>query len=369
MAYTATQTSPTLLQRSGMATSDATRINAFARGHPLALTVAASALTERAVLDLEVSAIPRMIDELAKVYLADLDFLTRRALDSASVVRRSTVSVLRAMLPEASPHDAYARLQALPFVESVRDGLMLHETMQNAIAQALRAGDPEAHFRYRRAAWRQLRTEMASAPRTELWRYTADILYLIDNPAVREAFFPSSAQPLVVEPALPSDHSTIREIAEAHEEAAAAEILDSWWNRHQENFRVARDPDGEVQGFYLMLDPQTVGGGFLREDPVTRSWIEHLRRDPIPKGQRVLFHRRRLSREHGEGPGPVQAACYLDMKRVYLEMRPALRRVYTVRSTPPAATQDALGFRALTETIRIDGSAYHATVLDFGQRR
>ena len=57
------------------------------------------------------------------------------------------------------------------------------------------------HRAYRRAAWRQLRAEVRDAAPTELWRYTADMLYLIDNPVLREAFFPSGAQPLAVEPA------------------------------------------------------------------------------------------------------------------------------------------------------------------------
>jgi hypothetical protein len=192
------------------------------------------------------------------------------------------------------------------------------------------------------------------------------MLWLIENPVVREAFFPSRAQPLSVEPALPDDAAAIREIASRHEPPAVAAILDAWWAHHSEHFRVARDAAGQVAGFYLMFDPQTVGTDLVRRDPVTRALAEHLRREPIPKTQRALFHRRRLSREHGEGSGPVQAACYLDMKRVYMEMRPALRRVYSVRSAPSPKAQDALGFRPLPGAIAVGDSVYHATMLDFG---
>ena len=53
--------------------------------------------------------------------------------------------------------------------------------------------------------------------RLELWRYTADMLYLLDNPAVREAFFPSDAQPLAVEPVQAADHAAVAAITRRHD--------------------------------------------------------------------------------------------------------------------------------------------------------
>ena len=53
----------------------------------------------------------------------------------------------------------------------------------------------------------------ATPGRRELWRYTADMLYLIDNPVVREAFFPTGTQPLAVEPAEPRDAPAVTAIA------------------------------------------------------------------------------------------------------------------------------------------------------------
>ncbi len=68
-------------------------------------------------------------------------------------------------------------------------------------------------------------------------------------------------------------------------------------------------------------------------------------------------------------PSPVQAACWLDIKRTYMELRPNLRRVYmTVVDLPtyaPVALQ--LGFRPIPEAgVELDGTYYHAAVLDFG---
>jgi hypothetical protein len=71
----------------------------------------------------------------------------------------------------------------------------------------------------------------------------------------------------------------------------------------------------------------------------------------------------------GEQPAPSQAASWLDAKRAYMELRPALRRVYTtVRDAPtygPAVQR--LGFQIVEEaTVEIDGLTYVTGMLDMG---
>ena len=132
-----------------------------------------------------------VVASLARMYLADVgDPVTRAALNAAASVRRVTRSLLRAMLPDAAPDDAFERLQALPFVYSGSDGLIVHDAVRDAIAGHLRATDPTTYRELRRRAWQQLRDEVRTAGIEELWRYTADVLYILENPAIREAFFP-----------------------------------------------------------------------------------------------------------------------------------------------------------------------------------
>ena len=157
-------------------------------------------------MNLEDVALQRIIEELARLYLAEVtDPLTRRALEAASVVRRVTVPLLGAMLPDVAPLDAVERLRMLPFVESARDGLIVHEAVQQAIAAALKGDEPERYREYRRRAWHELRSEVGQAGRSELWRYTADMLYLLENPEVREVFFPSGASEVAIETASAAD--------------------------------------------------------------------------------------------------------------------------------------------------------------------
>lgn len=359
-----------LLSRAGIREEDARRINRLARGHPLALKLAASALMERPQLDLKAMALQGVIEELARLFLADVgDPLTRQALEAASVVRRTNQSLLRAMLPEAAPQDAYDRLRALPFVQSARDGLVVHDAVQEAVAAMVRAAAPDRYREYRRAAWRQLRAEVRTASLPELWRYTADMLYIIENPVVREAFFPSGSQQFAVEPARPEDGPALHQIAARHEGPDATRLLNLWWAHLPQSFQVVRDQDRTTVGFYCMFDPRTVSPAFLEEDPVVRGWWCHLKEDPPPKKQSVLFIRRWLSLKHGEMPSPVQAACWLDIKRTYMELRPNLRRVYLTICDLPTYAPVALklGFRPLPKFgMELDGATYYTAMLDFG---
>jgi hypothetical protein len=98
-------------------------------------------------------------------------------------------------------------------VQARRDGLQVHDSPQQAIALGFKAADPSRYFSYRRAAWRQLRTEVRTAPVSELWRYIADMPYWLENPVVREAFFPTDGPIYAVEPARPEDTDSVFEIA------------------------------------------------------------------------------------------------------------------------------------------------------------
>lgn len=359
-----------LLLRNGVRAEDTARINRFARGHPLALKLAAEAATEQVALQREEAPIQGVLEELTAIYLADVrDALTREALDAASVVRRTTHSLLRAMLPHAVPQDCYERLRALPFVEASGDGLTLHDAVQPAIAATLRAADPARYRAYRRAAWRELRAEVHTAGKPELWRYTADMLYIIENPVIREAFFPTGAHQFAVEPARPEDGSALHTIICQHERSRAAALLDTWWTRAPQSFSAVRDRHGQVVGFYCMFDPVAVDPAALRDDPLVWGWWQHLQHDPVPKNERVLFIRRWLGLEHGEAPSPVQAACWLDIKRTYMALRPSLRRVYLAVCDLPTYAPVALklGFRPLPKAdVLLDHATYHSAVLDFG---
>jgi Transcriptional regulatory protein, C terminal/AAA ATPase domain len=359
-----------VLRRAGIGEGQVARISRLARGHPLALKLAAAALTERPDLTIDEVAAQRVVAELTRIYLEEVrDPLTRETLEAASVVRRTTHSLLRAMLPHAAPQDAYERLQALPFVESSRDGLVLHDLVQEAVAAALRSADPSRHHAYRLTAYRQLCVELRAASRADLWRYTADLLFMCENLLIREAFFPSSAHVYEMEAARPTDGPAIEAIIARHEGARMAQLLTGWWSREPRLFRVVRDREGVVAGFYAAFDPTTVPATRFLTDPLFGRWWSHLKTVPVAKHECVLFTLRWLSRDEGESPSTVQAACWLDIKAGYMQLRPNLRRIYMVvrdmEGYGPVAQQ--LGFRPILDgPVELDGVSYHSAMLDFG---
>ena len=168
-------------------------------------------------------------------------------------------------------------------MESGRDGLIVHDAVRQAIASFLKAADPNRYRLFRQAAWSQLRQEMSAAGKSELWRYTADLLYIIENPIVREAFFPSDFQPYAVEPAKPEDMGDIHTITDQNDGPQAAALVEWWWRQLMNAFNTVRDRNGAVSGYYYMFNPETVKRSLLKEAPVIWSWWEHLQEDPIPK--------------------------------------------------------------------------------------
>jgi hypothetical protein len=354
----------TLLRRAGADDAVVADVARLARGHPLSLQLAAGALAERPGLPAEDAVLGPMVEELARLYIDGIDRITRRALDAAAVVRRTTLTLLEAMLPDDDPAELFAALRALPFVELGAEGLVVHDTVRTATSALLRASDPARHRNHRRAAWARLRAELRSAGRADLWRYTADMLYLVENPIVRDAFFPSGTDELTIEPARAADGAAIAALSASQQGPEATAFVTAWWRSAPETFRVVLDAAGDVRGFSSVCQPQEVSPSLLRSDPVTTAWKEHLRRAPVPSHQRVLFNRHVLA--CGD---TARARLWLDVKRVYLELRPHLRRLYVpVPDVDRALTALApLGFAALPGApVQIGGDAYWTLMNDFG---
>jgi hypothetical protein len=302
-------------------------VNRIARGHPLALQLAATAPPDRAAAALQDGAIDAIVEQLGRIYLDQLDEATRRALAAASVTRRTTLSLLEAMLPDDVPWEAFDRLRALPFVQLGADGLVVHDTMHAVTGALLRAADPAAHRRMRLAAWSCLRRELREAPRHELWRCTADLLFLVENPVVRQFFFPAMALDRSVEPAEPGDWPAIAALA-GRDGHVDAELLEAWWTSVPGGFAVVRDAAARVTGFRCLAERDEVPAALMRRDPLAAGWREHLRRDPVPRGSRVMYLRWAAIAEDPFSPSSTQAALLLDIKHAYLAMRPDLRRTY-----------------------------------------
>lgn len=357
-----------LLLRFGVVEKNAQRVIRFTAGHPLALKLAAAAIAERPDLTLKEVESRSVVAELTHLYLSDVqDPAAREALEAASVVRRATRSLLSAMLPGLSPDAVYRGLEALPFVEPASDGLVVHDLVQQAVASHLQAADPARYRDYRRAAWDQLRSEFAFGSRATVWRYTADMIYLIEHPAIRETFFPSDAHLYAVEPATPDDYEAICAIVLAHDGPEMVEIIRHWWELVPNAFHVARGRQSEVAGYYALLHVHPRVNRVQFDDPLTRLWWQHLQDNPIPDEQLALFALRWIARDTGEDPSAVQGALWLDIKRMYMEY-PQTRRLYSLlyNTTMWMPVFEQLGFYRLDSDVTVGDKVYGCAINDFG---
>ena len=358
-----------MLKLRGLKQSQVGRANRFARGYPLALELAAAALRIQPDLEITSGPPPKVLQQLTHAFLIGLPPEITEAIEATSTVRRVTEPVLRALLAVSYVKEVFDKLQDLPFVNTTVERLILHDVVRDTIANDLTRRDPERYRTYRKRAWQFFTSDPHRTATRNLWQYTADLLYLIQNPNIREAFFPKGVSDYIVEPATFSDGKDICDIAAVTEPEEAARFIQRWWDKHPKAFSVARDRDGRVEGFFILFEPAYVVPELLADDPLTAAWSQHLRMNPVAEGELVLFLRRWLTRLIGEAPSPAQAACWLDIKRTYMELRPSLRRLYTTVTdlATYAPIVLPLGFVPLEEAnVVLGGIIYHSALLDFG---
>lgn len=356
-----------MLSALGIAGSAAEQILRLAGGHPLALRLAAGSVKRMAALG--ASDWQTVLGSLVSQWLEELpDEEARRALRRMTVVRRMTKSLLRGMVEDCDPDDLFERLAALPFMSLTSDGLRLDDTIRDAIAAHCKASDPAGHRSAREAAWRVLLAESHRAGAADLWRYTADMLYLVETPTIREAFFPHGSEALGVEAATADDLVRVIALTGQLQGREAAHGIAHWCRVAPAAFQCVRDASGLVVAYSCVLRADEFTAGTLEQDPATRAWRAHLAEEPVRAGERVLMVPRLL------GPGqlgtsPEQAALILHLKRHYLELRPHLRRLYSEIS-PDVDFGSFLrpaGFRVVpTHPVRWGGREHRTVVLDFG---
>ena len=133
-----------LLESSGLDHAQAEPLAAATHGNPLALKLAASATLAQGTVTFSDAAIQDVMQKLTALFLADVDDpVTRDAVRFLSVTRRITRSLLRALSLEDG--ELFENLQKLPFIESWRDGLRIHDAVREPVARTLRAEDPERY--------------------------------------------------------------------------------------------------------------------------------------------------------------------------------------------------------------------------------
>jgi DNA-binding CsgD family transcriptional regulator len=352
-----------LLATHGLHGDDAVRIRAFARGHPLAAVAAAEALGRRPGLPLGSGAPAEVVEELFTVMLDDLGPRERALAEAASVLRRVTLPLLAAIVDEPDIEQAWQTLRGLPFTVTTAAGVELSGLAAPIVLEALELRDPARVRTLRTRAARTILDSLAHGPD---WASTADLLHLVQNPLIRNAYAPPEMLQHPAEQARSEDHDEIVAIARRFAGEQSVRLVERWWQARRDTFAVVRAVEGGVAAFSVTAIVDHLVGS-AREDPLVQAVADHIRDDPMPPGTDAVVFRWALGRRHGERPTPEVAALVTDLKRTYLELRATLRRVYTIVADWQAGAPvlRVMGFDLLTE-VAVGDRRFVVACLDFG---
>jgi Transcriptional regulatory protein, C terminal len=324
----------------GLSTETAERIWQLSGGHPLGLRVAIHAARAGSL------GTTRDAGELANAILQAIgDSDLRRAVEACAIVRRANRALVSAILEveEPLPLLLLEAVEALPFATRDAEGIYIAEPVRRALVDWMSGVEAERYQLWRKTAADWIASRLRTAGRSGRWRYMADLLHLLEQPALRNAFFPPEQEAPPVEPARAHDFDEIFDIAELRDGPDERARIEVWAQRLPHRFSVARGSEGEVLAFYLFARQDDPHSGVGAVDPLFAAWQAHLAANPI-EGE-VLFIRQMSARASGAYPAG-RTACILDLKRDYIE-RPRMARIYCHAFVEDPDLQYRLGFRPM----------------------
>jgi DNA-binding winged helix-turn-helix (wHTH) protein len=324
----------------GLSAETAERIWQLSGGHPLGLRMAIHAARAGSL------GTTREAGELANAILHAIgDSDLRRAVEACAIVRRANRALLSAILEAAEPVplSLIEAVEALPFATRDAEGIYIAEPVRRAVVDWMSGVESERYHLWRKIAADWIVSRLRTAGRSGRWRYMADLLHLLEQPALRNAFFPPEEEAPPVEPAGGDDFDQIFALAELCDGTDERARLEVWAQRLPHRFSVARGSEGEVSAFYLFARQDDPHSGLGAVDPLFAAWQAHLAANPV-EGE-VLFIRQMLARANGAHPAG-RTACILDLKRHYLE-RPRMARIYCYAFPDDRELLARLGFRPL----------------------
>jgi hypothetical protein len=264
-----------LLARDGITDEEtAAQLLAWADGSPLALTLGAEAVRDRAWA-------PRRLDD--SVELADVlvPRLTESEIDSshldvvtvAAIARRTDAAMLAEVLPGVNGQDAEDWLRSRTFSEQLGGWVSLHELVRTALRAQARGERSERERELRRRVAEHLYRRAAAGEIGLI----PDFAELVDSPTVRWGIPGEGPSDLRPDDARPEDLAAAPELVEHRGPEG------QWWKATmalvQEMPRcvvVTRDRDDRIASFCIAVAARGAPPAVER-DPILGRWLAHAR--------------------------------------------------------------------------------------------
>lgn len=360
------------LADSGVPQHECMRLARLTHGHPLALRLAIGACRANPQAGVPEGQLNQVIDALVASCMDGIDDPdVREALRRTALLRRITPPLLAQLVPVPDNAALFDKLARLPIISRGPDGLTMQILVRNAVAQAYCASDPDGVARVKALAAQCIRAQAAASARQD-WAYSADLLYLLDHPAIRAIYFGEGAATHQVEQARSSDGAAIVALAAQQGGPDHAAAAARWWLFAPHCFHVARTPAMPVAGFYVVATADQIPPQLMDGDDVVRSTLQHLAAHPLAAGEAWILLRMRFCAQAGSCISEANAAMCLDVKRCYIHHRLRLRRMYgplDVRSDYVEPFRH-VGMAPLPGYEQVmDGGVQHLLMLDVGPGR
>ena len=321
------ETGRTLLRRRGVPDSEHEAILNFTHGHPLATSLVADLLDQRADPTFEPEDAPDVVKTLLEQFLEKVPDSNHRAvLEAASLVRYATEAVLSTMLDRNDVHELFEWLRGLSFVTPGERGLMLHELARDALASDLRWRNAERHDALHKRARQFYTDRLKHAADREVPNALSDLTFLLRDHPLIQPFFDrlrsqwGEAHGLLEDEAHEDDWPALRDMVAAHEGKEAAQIAEHWFEHQPENVRVYRSPDETPVGFMLTLALDETSEDERAADPVAdRAWTYLESHAPLRLGERASLFRFWMAKGTYQDVSPVQSLVFIRQVRHYLQ--------------------------------------------------
>jgi predicted DNA-binding protein (UPF0251 family) len=277
---------------------------AFAGGHPLALSLAASAARGGSGENAEWKPPPDVIEALLARLVGEMPSpVHRQALEISAHVRTTTEGLLRALLPEADAGALFDWLRRLSFMESALSGIRPHSVIREALDTDLLWRDPQRYEDMHRGLIRHFIGEARDASDSANLAHVEALMYLLWHGS---GLFSERDEYDVHQDVLrKGDRRAILDITAETMNDATVAIADFWLERRPEAFTVFRSTDsGEPAGFVLSLRLTAPDDEENAVDPVVAEVWSHVRRmSPLREGEHLAVTR--MMSVRGSFPSPV----------------------------------------------------------------
>jgi hypothetical protein len=291
------------LSMRGVAAPSQASIIAAVQGYPLALSLAADAVSNAApeLAAFEISEHPNMVQALLHRLVDRVpDAQHRSALHACVAVRLLTEPMLAAALARDDAHAEFDWLSSLAFVESTAEGLVVHDLAREVLYADFRQQGYERRLELNGRLLRYLYERFWNTSDAHQQQQWFDVIYVQRYNAALRPFFSWRTGATFFAAPLRSDEdrAAVLAMTHRHEGALSANIAGHWLNRQPQAFLGFRDLRGELAGYIanIRLDLATENDRQL--DPAVDRALQFIHQSaPARAGEEIAYFRFWMGRD------------------------------------------------------------------------